>query len=181
MCVGGWFLGITSGDQSDPSLFQNFLNTLISGTNGLSFIQRTSASRRLAPGGCCTCCSAQRTCFLPLEASLDRVPRTQTQAGTLRPHCVWEEADGAASRSALCCLADCSQLLTLLNIVVVFESLCHVPLFCDPMDRSPRGSSVHGISQARILEWVVLSFSRGSSQPRDRIHISCLGRQILYP
>ena len=38
---------------------------------------------------------------------------------------------------------------------------------CDPLDCSPRGSSVHGIFQARILEWVAISFSRGSSQPRD--------------
>ena len=38
---------------------------------------------------------------------------------------------------------------------------------CDPMDCSPPGSSVHGILQARILEWVAISFSRGSSQPRD--------------
>ena len=37
----------------------------------------------------------------------------------------------------------------------------------DPMDCSLPGSSVHGISQARILEWVAISFSRGSSQPRD--------------
>ena len=44
----------------------------------------------------------------------------------------------------------------------------------------PRGSSVHGISQARILEWVPISFSRGSSRPRDWIPISCIGRQILY-
>ena len=51
---------------------------------------------------------------------------------------------------------------------------------CDPMDCSPPGSSVHGISQARILEWVAISFSRGSSQSRDRTHISCIGRQILY-
>ena len=36
---------------------------------------------------------------------------------------------------------------------------------CDPMDCSPAGSSVHGILQARILEWVAISFSRGSSQP----------------
>ena len=36
---------------------------------------------------------------------------------------------------------------------------------CDPMDCSPPGSSVHGISQARILGWVVISFSRGSSRP----------------
>ena len=39
---------------------------------------------------------------------------------------------------------------------------------CDPMDGSPPGSSVHGILQARILEWIAISFSRGSSQPRDR-------------
>ena len=41
-------------------------------------------------------------------------------------------------------------------------------LFCDPIDYSPPGSSVHVISQARVLEWVANSFSRGASQPRDR-------------
>ena len=44
---------------------------------------------------------------------------------------------------------------------------------CDPMDCSPPGFSVHGISQARILEWVATSFSRESSQARDWTHISC--------
>jgi len=39
---------------------------------------------------------------------------------------------------------------------------------CDPMDYSLPGSSVHGILQARILEWVAISFSRGSSQPRNQ-------------
>ena len=58
--------------------------------------------------------------------------------------------------------------------------LSRVQLFCDPMDYSPPGSSVHEISQARILEWVANSFSRGSSQPRDWTLISCIGRQILY-
>ena len=48
------------------------------------------------------------------------------------------------------------------------------------MDCSLPGSSVHGISQARILEWVAISFSRGSSKPRDQTHISFIGRQILY-
>ena len=48
---------------------------------------------------------------------------------------------------------------------------------CDPMDCSPPGSPVHGIFQARILEWVSVSFSRGSS--RDQTHISCIGRRIL--
>ena len=40
---------------------------------------------------------------------------------------------------------------------------------CDPMNHSPPGSSVHGILQARTLEWVALSYSRGSSRPRDRM------------
>ena len=54
------------------------------------------------------------------------------------------------------------------------------PTLCDPMDYSLTGSSVHGILQARILQWVAISFSRGSSWPRDQTHISCIGRQILY-
>ena len=49
---------------------------------------------------------------------------------------------------------------------------------CDPMDCSPPGFSVHGILQASILEWVVISFSRVSSQPRDAELLHC--RQILY-
>ena len=48
------------------------------------------------------------------------------------------------------------------------------------MDYSLQGSSVHGISQSRILEWVALSFSSGSSQPRDWTHVSCIGRWILH-
>ena len=51
---------------------------------------------------------------------------------------------------------------------------------CNSMDCSPPGSSVHGIFQARILEWVAISFSRGSSGPRDWTYVSCIGRQILY-
>ena len=44
---------------------------------------------------------------------------------------------------------------------------------CDPMDCSPPGSSVHGILQARILEWVAIPFSRGSYQPRNPTRVSC--------
>ena len=46
------------------------------------------------------------------------------------------------------------------------------PTLCDPEDCSPPGSSIHGILQARILEWVAISFSRGSSRPRDRTQVS---------
>ena len=48
------------------------------------------------------------------------------------------------------------------------------PILCDTMDFSPPGSFVHGISQARILEWVAVSFPRGSSQPRDQTRVSCV-------
>ena len=44
---------------------------------------------------------------------------------------------------------------------------------CDPVDCSPPGSSVHGMLQARILEWVAMLSSRGSSQPRDQTQVSC--------
>ena len=45
---------------------------------------------------------------------------------------------------------------------------------CDPMDCSLLSSSVHGTLQARILEWIAFSFSRGTSQPRDRTRVSCI-------
>ena len=47
------------------------------------------------------------------------------------------------------------------------------PTLCDPMDCSPPGPSVPGIFQARVLEWVAISFSRRSSQPRDQTQVSC--------
>ena len=53
------------------------------------------------------------------------------------------------------------------------------PTLCNPMDCSLPGSSVHGIFQARILEWVAISFSRRSSRPRDRTQVSrIVGRRF---
>ena len=55
--------------------------------------------------------------------------------------------------------------------------------YCDSRDCSLSGSAVHGISQARILEWAAISSSRGSSWPRDQTSLSyicSIGRQILY-
>ena len=48
------------------------------------------------------------------------------------------------------------------------------PTLCNPMDRSLPRSSVHGILQARVLEWEAISFSRGSSPPRDQTQVSCI-------
>ena len=66
--------------------------------------------------------------------------------------------------SLLCCCLAAQSCLTLWN----------------PMDCRPPGSSLHGILQARILEWVAISFSRESSWYRDWIHVSCMGRWIIY-
>ena len=57
------------------------------------------------------------------------------------------------------------------------------PILCDPMDCSPPGSSVHGIHQARILEWLAMPSSRGSFPPTDRTpvpSIPCILYQVLY-
>ena len=54
---------------------------------------------------------------------------------------------------------------------------------CDPADCSPPASPVHGLLQARILEWVAIPFSKGSAQCRGQTHVSCvfcIGRWILY-
>ena len=53
------------------------------------------------------------------------------------------------------------------QVVVVLSVAQPCPALCDPTDCRPPGSSVHGILQVRIREWVAISFSRGSSQPRD--------------
>ena len=54
---------------------------------------------------------------------------------------------------------------------------------CDPIDCSQPGFSVHGILQARILEWVAIPFFSGSSRPGDQAwvsYIACIGRRVLY-
>ena len=53
------------------------------------------------------------------------------------------------------------------------------PTLCDPMDYSSPSSSIHGIFQARVLEWVAISFSRGSPWPRDWTWISCIAGRLF--
>ena len=77
----------------------------------------------------------------------------------------------------------CLFFLFILNEVCMqAKSLQSCPTLCDPTDYSPPGSSVHGILQARKLEWVPMPSSRVSSHPRDWTCISfdfCIGRQVL--
>ena len=90
----------------------------------------------------------------------------------LGPHGVWGRCPQ--------CLIQESLLSGWWYTVCVFSL---VLFFCDPMDYSLPGSSVHGILQPRILEWVAMPSSRGSSRPKDWTHISCIsciGRRVLY-
>ena len=63
------------------------------------------------------------------------------------------------------------------EVKVLVAQLCQT--LCDPMDCSPPGSSVHGILQARIVEWVIIPFSKGSSRPRDQTQVSCIAGRFF--
>ena len=68
--------------------------------------------------------------------------------------------------------------------MIIFQSESEVtqscPTLCEPTDCSLPGFSVHGIFQARVLEWVVVSFARGSSRPRDGIRVSRIVSRCFY-
>ena len=66
--------------------------------------------------------------------------------------------------------------LTLIDWVLVIQSC---PTLCNPVDCSQPASSDRGILQARILEWVAIPFSRGSSQPRDQTRVSCIASRFF--
>ena len=95
----------------------------------------------------------------------------------------------SAFESCICGLTSLSLTFFICTTMCVCVCVCECmltksyPTLCDPMDCSLPGSSVYGIFQARILEWVAIYFSRGSSQPRDWTClscVSCIGRWILY-
>ena len=65
----------------------------------------------------------------------------------------------------------------ILALKVLVAQSC--PILCDPVNCSLPGSSVYGILLARTLEWVAISFSRGSSQPRNRTHVSCIAGRFF--
>ena len=74
-------------------------------------------------------------------------------------------------------LVGTSRFLLKCMLCVLVAQLC--PTLCNPMNCSPPGLSVHGIFQARILEWIAIPFSRGISQPRDRTLVSCLAGRFF--
>ena len=74
---------------------------------------------------------------------------------------------------------NCSSLLQCMKVKSKSEVAQVCPTLRGPMDCSPAGSSVHGILQARILEWVTMPSSRGSSQPRDQTQVSCISGRFF--
>ena len=102
------------------------------------------------------------------------------------PNCQTDPKEYKLERESYRLPLSVSSLPCLLGVCISYL-LCmraqSCPTLCNPMDCSPPGSSVHGISQARILEWVVISSSRRSSRPRDWTRVSCvscIGRWIPY-
>ena len=73
--------------------------------------------------------------------------------------------------------------LFIYRICMCAKSVQSFPMLCNPIDCSPPGSSDHETLQARILEWIAITSSKGSSQPRDGnylSYVSCISRWILY-
>ena len=76
-------------------------------------------------------------------------------------------------------LTQCCSVTSHQVVIVVVLVLSHVQLFCNLMGCNPPGSSVHRISQARILGWVAISFSRSSSKSRFWTHVSYISRSVF--
>ena len=102
------------------------------------------------------------------QNQLDPLPSPHASKPLPLPE-LWEPSRGPLSPHLSCFYL----LLGMCVCSVVSKSLPR-------MDRSPPGSSVHGIFQARILKWVAISFSRWPSRPKDWTHVSSIGRQIPY-
>ena len=95
---------------------------------------------------------------------------------TLHPDFKWCQCLALWPESGVCWLVECKCLISVYTCM--HAQLCST--LCNPMDYSLPVSSVHGILQARVLEWVAIPFSRGSSWARDQTRVSCIaGRSLL--
>ena len=95
-------------------------------------------------------------------AAIHGVAKSRTQLSN------WTEMSSISTRWSKTLLDNYYYRLNSLKV----KSLSHVQTLCDSMDYNLPGSSVHGVVQARVLEWIAISFSRGSSWPRERTQVS---------
>ena len=124
-------------------------------------------------------------CSLGFIPGLGRSPRGE-HGNPLQYSCLENPVDGGPWWAAVYGVTQSWTRLKRLSIARILSGglvaqSCRT--LCDPVDCSPLGSSVRGILQARILKWIAIPSSRGSSRPRDQTHISyvsCIGRQVLY-
>ena len=130
------------------------------------------------------CCpriqGSKQCCWTHTSVWLTPKAYTKLRAQNLRQHMLLVPAGGASLCMYSGYFISLTWVLTLLFLGKCAQSYL-TP--CDPMDCSPPASSVHGILQARILEWVAISSSKGSSRSREWtsvFYISCTGRQALY-
>ena len=130
------------------------------------------------PGGKESACQCRRHRFYPWVRKIPWRRKWQTTAVFLPGKFPWTEEPGRLQSMRLQRVehnwAYTHTVTWIYNLAVcVFgtQSRC---ILCNPVDCSLPGSSVHGILQARILEWVAIPFSRGLSQPRDWTRVSCI-------
>ena len=138
----------------------------------------------LLPGSCCWKCGcSHRNCVLAHEDMSPTIGMEEQWVQT-NPDPWW-----LGRRSSSYCPSQQTLIILIQSYVgflcMRYKSLQLCLTLCDPMDCSPPGSSVHGILQARILEWVAMASSKGSCWPRDRTHVSyvsCIGKRgFLQP
>ena len=118
--------------------------------------------------------------FVSPQNSYTEIPTPSVLALESAPFGRWLDHEGRAPMNGIGTLIKEGLTLFLSSPFSISCALQSCLTLCNPMDYSPPGSSVHGILQARILEWVATSYSRGSSRPTAQTCIFCIGRQILY-
>ena len=150
---------------------------------GISMSQATDVLKVNVTQSCLTLSNPHRT--VARQAPLSRgLPRQEYWSGFqfpspgelpdpgIEPSSAWK----VESLPAQCTNTHC--YLMLLSEAAA-KSLQSCPTLCDPMDCSPPGTVVHGILQARTLEWVAISYAKGSSQPRNRTLVSCISGRLF--
>ena len=138
--------------------------------NGLLLGWGGAGDRDFPNGRCCVFFSIDSTCS-------GHHPETLLSA-SCRQQFIWEGWGVGVLRP---CTEDPSWLPRLPQGARAVQKVCQsCRTLCDPMDCSPPGSSVHGILQARMLEWVAILLSRGSYRPRDRTWFSCISGRFFY-
>ena len=112
-----------------------------------------------------------RGMYLPLKSQARTSPQTCTSQAPHLPHQQWPQ------NKSVYIILTYSICYRCMRVRVLVAQLC--PTLCDPVDYSSPDSSVHGILQARILEWVAIPFSRGSSQLRDGTWVSLIAGRLF--